>query len=89
NKNREKKRPIKLKLRVELIVFQYLRVGYFPDTFCSLIPNLVSKISMPSRCQVLPFPANSFSNNALWIFLISSPLILSSPDLKLKCNAKC
>ncbi|AUJ27541.1 IS1182 family transposase [Lactobacillus helveticus] len=33
NKNREKKRPIKLKLRVELIVFQYLRVGYFPDTF--------------------------------------------------------
>ncbi|MCT3403618.1 hypothetical protein EFP69_05445, partial [Lactobacillus helveticus] len=32
NKNREKKRPIKLKLRVELIVFQYLRVGYFPDT---------------------------------------------------------
>ncbi|WP_437123933.1 hypothetical protein, partial [Lactobacillus helveticus] len=26
-------RPIKLKLRVELIVFQYLRVGYFPDTF--------------------------------------------------------
>ncbi|MBU6035321.1 hypothetical protein KQ229_10535, partial [Lactobacillus helveticus] len=34
NKNREKKRPIKLKLRVELIVFQYLRVGYFPDTFC-------------------------------------------------------
>ncbi|MFH4443026.1 hypothetical protein WCV20_07760, partial [Lactobacillus helveticus] len=36
NKNREKKRPIKLKLRVELIVFQYLRVGYFPDT-CYLI----------------------------------------------------
>ncbi|MFH4385981.1 IS5/IS1182 family transposase, partial [Lactobacillus helveticus] len=35
NKNREKKRPIKLKLRVELIVFQYLRVGYFPDTFSS------------------------------------------------------
>ncbi|MDG9731405.1 transposase, partial [Lactobacillus helveticus] len=35
NKNREKKRPIKLKLRVELIVFQYLRVGYFPDTFVS------------------------------------------------------
>ncbi|NHL96868.1 hypothetical protein ERJ62_09965, partial [Lactobacillus helveticus] len=33
NKNREKKRPIKLKLRVELIVFRYLRVGYFPDTF--------------------------------------------------------
>ncbi|MGX5866148.1 hypothetical protein ACWKSO_02925, partial [Lactobacillus helveticus] len=32
NKNREKKRPIKLKLRVELIVFRYLRVGYFPDT---------------------------------------------------------
>ncbi|WP_443867253.1 transposase, partial [Lactobacillus helveticus] len=37
NKNREKKRPIKLKLRVELIVFQYLRVGYFPDTHLSLI----------------------------------------------------
>ncbi|WP_145996634.1 hypothetical protein, partial [Lactobacillus helveticus] len=36
NKNREKKRPIKLKLRVELIVFQYLRVGYFPDTFSLL-----------------------------------------------------
>ncbi|MDY0875719.1 hypothetical protein SOL52_06675, partial [Lactobacillus helveticus] len=33
NKNREKKRPIKLKLRVELIVFRYLRVGYFPDTY--------------------------------------------------------
>ncbi|WP_254262078.1 transposase, partial [Lactobacillus helveticus] len=39
NKNREKKRPIKLKLRVELIVFQYLRVGYFPDTF---VYNLIS-----------------------------------------------
>ncbi|MGX5867351.1 hypothetical protein, partial [Lactobacillus helveticus] len=37
NKNREKKRPIKLKLRVELIVFQYLRVGYFPDTFLNII----------------------------------------------------
>ena len=33
NQNREKKRSIKLKLRVELIVFQYLRVSYFPDTF--------------------------------------------------------
>ncbi|WP_443868049.1 hypothetical protein, partial [Lactobacillus helveticus] len=31
------KRPIKLKLRVELIVFQYLRVGYFPDTFMFLL----------------------------------------------------
>ncbi|MCT3414507.1 hypothetical protein EFP68_08040, partial [Lactobacillus helveticus] len=45
---REKKRPIKLKLRVELIVFRYLRVGYFPDTFLfsikkyfSLLKNLL------------------------------------------------
>ncbi|MDY0992343.1 IS5/IS1182 family transposase, partial [Lactobacillus helveticus] len=43
NKNREKKRPIKLKLRVELIVFQYLRVGYFPDTFKYVLMNVLGE----------------------------------------------
>ncbi|PKZ85105.1 transposase, partial [Lactobacillus crispatus] len=34
NKNRQKKTVKQLKLRVGLIVFQYLRVSFFPDTFC-------------------------------------------------------
>ncbi|MFH4393695.1 hypothetical protein WCV21_10950, partial [Lactobacillus helveticus] len=46
NKNREKKRPIKLKLRVELIVFRYLRVGYFPDTFTMSKFNKEQKIEI-------------------------------------------
>ncbi|OUQ54993.1 hypothetical protein, partial [Lactobacillus gallinarum] len=36
NKNRQKKTVKQLKLRVGLIVFQYLRVSFFPDTFFSL-----------------------------------------------------
>ncbi|PXZ21988.1 IS5/IS1182 family transposase, partial [Lactobacillus helveticus] len=48
NKNREKKRPIKLKLRVELIVFQYLRVGYFPDTYsiCTRLKRISIHVSL-------------------------------------------
>ncbi|WP_239464618.1 hypothetical protein, partial [Lactobacillus gallinarum] len=33
NKNRQKKTVKQLKLRVGLIVFQYLRVSFFPDTY--------------------------------------------------------
>ncbi|MEK3641037.1 transposase, partial [Lactobacillus crispatus] len=40
NKNRQKKTVKQLKLRVGLIVFQYLRVSFFPDT--SLILFLFS-----------------------------------------------
>ena len=35
NKNRQKKTVKQLKLRVGLIVFQYLRVSFFPDTIIS------------------------------------------------------
>ena len=34
NKNRKKKTVKLLKLRVGLIVFLYLRISFFPDTFC-------------------------------------------------------
>lgn len=37
NKNRQKKTVKQLKLRVGLIVFQYLRVSFFPDTFLLIL----------------------------------------------------
>ena len=37
NKNRKKKTVKLLKLRVGLIVFLYLRISFFPDTFCRSI----------------------------------------------------
>ncbi|WP_236743692.1 transposase, partial [Lactobacillus helveticus] len=57
NKNREKKRPIKLKLRVELIVFQYLRVGYFPDTiiFREIKLRFGYLLAFPNLQEAFPF----------------------------------
>ncbi|MCI7647538.1 MAG: hypothetical protein SPG45_06680, partial [Lactobacillus johnsonii] len=37
NKNNKKKTVKQLKLRVGLIVFWYLKVSFFPDTFCSIL----------------------------------------------------
>ncbi|MDD7007337.1 MAG: hypothetical protein SPI42_01560, partial [Lactobacillus johnsonii] len=37
NKNNKKKTVKQLKLRVGLIVFWYLKVSFFPDTFCCRI----------------------------------------------------
>ena len=51
-----------------------VKIGtWFLDAY--LIPNLANKISAPSRCQVLPFPASSYSNNSSRIFSIFSNLI--------------
>ncbi|MDY0876114.1 IS5/IS1182 family transposase, partial [Lactobacillus helveticus] len=60
NKNREKKRPIKLKLRVELIVFQYLRVGLFPRHSFLMLRKLFmlfalrKAVMMKFTCQFRP-----------------------------------
>ncbi|PAB54523.1 hypothetical protein A3Q05_07020, partial [Lactobacillus johnsonii] len=44
NKNNKKKTVKQLKLRVGLIVFWYLKVSFFPDTFFVLFISWVLKI---------------------------------------------
>ncbi|PKZ84318.1 IS5/IS1182 family transposase, partial [Lactobacillus crispatus] len=49
NKNRQKKTVKQLKLRVGLIVFQYLRVSFFPDTFLFFYAVLTNMILSTSK----------------------------------------
>ncbi|WP_425559081.1 hypothetical protein, partial [Lactobacillus hamsteri] len=59
--------PIKLKLRVGMIVFQYLRVSYFPDTFLCL--KYVS--------HILPF----YLKNEIYFFIIICYFIVNQKAL--------
>ncbi|MDY5610345.1 MAG: IS5/IS1182 family transposase, partial [Lactobacillus johnsonii] len=42
NKNNKKKTVKQLKLRVGLIVFWYLKVSFFPDTWILIVPNCIN-----------------------------------------------
>src|SRR5699024_7383259 len=58
NKNRQKKTVKQLKLRVGLIVFQYLRVSFFPDTiFIHLSYRRLHPTPFSKR---EPYPSQSF-----------------------------
>ncbi|MCI7647569.1 MAG: IS5/IS1182 family transposase, partial [Lactobacillus johnsonii] len=44
NKNNKKKTVKQLKLRVGLIVFWYLKVSFFPDTFFNSLIKIIQRL---------------------------------------------
>ncbi|WP_223660989.1 hypothetical protein, partial [Lactobacillus johnsonii] len=74
NKNNKKKTVKQLKLRVGLIVFWYLKVSFFPDTFFVCLLKFYSALVI---CQVIVLITNK-----------TTPTITNSKKMPLATSKK-